>query len=167
LDGYSYFITVVTHQRNPILIDNIELLRKSFDHSKQKFQYNIDAIVILPEHFHTIITPQNADDYPYIIRSIKQYFSEHCEERYYEHLYQSDSRHQKGYKPVWQKRFFEHTIRDEKDYRVRLDYIHYNPVKHDHVTKVSDWEFSSFSKFVDKGFYDPNWGDFDANIDFE
>jgi len=167
LEGYSYFLTVVTHERNPILIENIELLRESFRHSKQKYEYEIDAIVILPEHFHTIITPTNPKDYPLIIRAIKQHFSKHCEEKHYKHLMQSQSRNTKGYKPIWQKRFYEHTIRDEKDYKLRLDYIHYNPIKHKLVDRVKDWNYSSFTQFVKSGVYDKNWGDFDATIDFE
>jgi len=167
MDGYSYFITVVTHQRNPILIDNIELLRESFRYSKQKYDYSIDAIVILPDHFHAIITLEQSQDYSLIIKTIKQYFSKYCDEKYYQHLHQSYSRYTKGYKSIWQKRFYEHTIRNERDYQVRLDYIHYNPIKHNLVKKAKDWEYSTFSKFVDRGDYDQNWGDFTDDIDFE
>ena len=167
IDGYSYFITIVTYQRNPILIDNIKLLKESLIYSKKKYQYNIDAIVILPEHLHIIITPKIAKEYSNIIKDIKSYFSKHCEERYYNHLYQSISRIKKGYKAVWQKRFYEHTIRDERDYKTRLDYIHFNPVKHNLANKAKDWEYSSFNKFVKNGIYNINWGDFDEKIDFE
>ena len=100
-DGYSYYFTVVTHRRNPILIDNIELLRKSFAVSKQKYNYNIEAIVILPDHIHMIITPKCAKEYPYIIRTIKQFFSKHCPPKYYEEQEQSMSRQKEGYKPIW------------------------------------------------------------------
>jgi len=79
MDGYSYFITVVTHQRNPILIDNIELLRESFRVSKLKYIYSIEAIVILPDHFHMIIKPEVSTDYPKIIRAVKYHFSRHLE----------------------------------------------------------------------------------------
>ena len=155
LDGFSYFLTVVT------------LLRESFRVSRSKYNYEIDAIVIMPDHFHMIVTPVISTDYPDIIKTIKQHFSEYCDEKYFQHLYQSNSRNAKGYKPVWQKRFYEHTIRDEKDYKIRLDYIHYNPVKHGLAGRVSDWEFSSFQKFVEKGYYDNHWGTFDQSIDFE
>jgi len=63
-DGYSYYLTVVTHRRNPILIENITLLRQSFAVSMQKYSYRIEAIVVLPDHFHMIITPQNVKEYP-------------------------------------------------------------------------------------------------------
>ena len=148
LDGYSYYLTVVTHQRNPILIDNIELLRESFRVSKRKYQYKIEGIVILPEHFHIILTPQNAKEYPHIIRTIKQYFSKHCEAKYYEHLEQSVSRYKEGYKPIWQKKYYEHTIRDEKDYLEKMEYIQFNPIKHQLVEDINDWEYSSFVKKV-------------------
>jgi len=167
LDGYSYFITVVTHQRNPILVENIELLRESFKASKCKYNYHIDAVVVLPDHFHVMLTPVVSKEYSDIIKTIKQHFSKHCDEKYYQHLWQSSSRDAKGYKPVWQKRFYEHTIRDEKDYKTRLDYIHFNPVKHQFVNTVSAWHYSSFEKFVDLGYYERQWGEFDESIDYE
>jgi len=143
-EGYSYFITVVTHQRNPILVDNIDLLRESFHASKAKFSYQIDAIVILPDHFHMLITPQNATDYPKIISTIKSYFSRHCDSRYYAHLEQSFSRHKSRYKPVWQKKYYEHTIRNEKDWLHHIQYTHTNPVKHHYATQADKWPHSSY-----------------------
>jgi putative transposase len=145
MDGYSYFITVVTHERNPILIKNIDLLRESFLVSKQKYLYNIDAIVILPDHFHMIITPKHADEYPHIIRTIKQHFSKHCLAVDYAHLSQSSSREKKGYSLIWQKRFYEHTIRNEKDLIEKMQYIQNNPVKHGYIAEVNRWEYSSFN----------------------
>ena len=167
LDGHDYFITVVTHDRNPILIDNIELLRESFRHAKTKFDFDIDAIVILPDHFHMIIRLDIPEEYPKIIGVIKSYFSKNCDHKFYSHLMQTQSRTKQNYKPVWQKRFYEHTIRDEKEYKTRLDYIHFNPVKHHHVSTANKWEYSSFKKFIKKGVYAEDWCDFDHEIDFE
>ena len=144
MNGYAYFITVVTHQRNPILIENIELLRESFRASKRKYQYSIDAIVILPDHFHMIITPQVATDYPKIIRALKYHFSKHLAAQYYIHLTQSHSRNKRGSKPIWQKRYYEHTIRNEKDYHEKLTYMYHNPVKHQYAEHVNHWKYSSF-----------------------
>ncbi|MFT7823539.1 MAG: transposase [Sulfurimonas sp.] len=149
------------------MIENIELLRESFKHVKHQFSFTIDAIVILPDHIHTIVTFEDVKEYPKIIGSLKRYFSSHCDPKHYQHLIQSHSREVQNYKPIWQKRFYEHAIRDEKDYKIRLDYIHYNPVKHGLAGKVSDWEYSSFQKFVEKGYYDNDWGAFDESIDFE
>ena len=142
--GYTYFITIITYTRNPILIENIELLRESFRQSKKKFKYDIDAIVILPDHIHMLITPQIATDYPKIISSIKAYFSKHCDKKYYAHLEQSMSRDKKRYKPIWQKKYYEHTIRDEFDMYFHLNYIEQNPVKHGLVGEAFCWEYSSF-----------------------
>ena len=146
LDGYSYFITVVTHQRNPILLENIELLRKAFKISKAKYNYNINAIVILPDHFHMIITPKYSEEYPKIISMIKRYFTRHCEEKYYAHLEQSLSRHKRNMKPVWQKRFYEHTIRNDKDMLEKLQYMYHNPVKHQYTNDPKEWKYSSFTR---------------------
>jgi len=141
LSGHSYYITMVTYKRNLLLVDNIELLRERFRESKRYFTYNIDAIVIMPDHIHMIITPKNVMDYPKIIRAIKYNFSRHfnMEEE------QSYSRYKRQLKPIWQKRYYEHTIRDEKDYVEILNYIKYNPVKHGYIEDVKDWEYSSFT----------------------
>jgi len=144
LEGHSYYLTVVTHERNPILVENIELLRKSFRVSKQKYDYSIEAIVVMPEHFHVILTPEKSTDYPHIIRTIKQYFTKHCERKYYEHIEQSMSRHKEGYKLIWQKKYYEHTIRDKKDFYEKLNYVYNNPIKHGYVEKIEDWEYSSY-----------------------
>ncbi len=167
LNNYPYFITVVTHQRNPILIENIDLLRDSFKYAKTKFDFQIEAIVILPDHFHLILELDNSKEYSKIIGVLKSYFSKNCNVKYYEHLSQSYSREKQNYKPIWQKRFYEHTIRNERDLKLRLDYIHFNPVKHNLVSTASEWEYSSFDKFVKLGEYDKEWGDFDNSIDLE
>ncbi len=145
-DGYSYFLTVVTHQRNPILIDNIALLRESFTASKARYDFKIDAIVVLPDHFHVVITPKISTEYPGIIRSIKYHFSKNCRPKYYEHLNQSASRAKRGNKPVWQKRYFEHTIRNEKDWTMTMEYMYHNPVKHGYAVSVREWAYSSFNR---------------------
>jgi len=140
-DGYSYYLTIVTHRRNPILIDNISLLRQSFAQSKKRFNYRIDAIVILPEHIHMVITPKRATDYPKIIGAIKAYFSRYYNDANEE---QSNSRHKKRYKAIWQKKYYEHTIRNEKDWHETMAYMQHNPVKHGLVDDVNNWEYSSF-----------------------
>ncbi len=167
VDGYDYFITVVTYERNPLLIENIDLLRESFKYAKTKFDFTIDAIVVLPDHFHMIIKTGEAKNYSKIIGVVKSYFSKQCDPKFYTHLLQTQSRIQQNYKPVWQKRFYEHTIRDEKDYKRRLDYIHFNPVKHGYVNSVKEWEYSSFRKCVKNGIYSPAWCEYDADVDYE
>jgi len=145
-NGQSYFLTMTTYGRNPILIENIELLRKSFWVSKQNYDYEVDAIVVLPDHIHMILTLDNAKNYPKIIRSIKQYFSKRCDKKYYVYYPQSKSREAEGYFPIWQKRFFEHTIRNEKDLAMILEYMLNNPIKHGLIENKNDWKYSSFYK---------------------
>jgi len=145
-DGYSYYITIVTHGRNPILVENIELLRESFRQSKKVFAYRIDEIVVLPDHLHMVITPAVSSEYPKIIGYIKAYFSRHCDERYFVEEHQSYSRHQRRHKPIWQKRYYEHTIRNDKDMQEKIQYMENNPVKHGWTENTKDWQYSSFHK---------------------
>jgi len=139
LQGHSYYLTIVTHRRKAILIDNIEALRESFRESKRYYDYQIDAIVILPDHLHMIITPRNAQDYPKIVRAIKYNFSIQLSKD----EEQSMARHKKGMNPIWQKRYYEHTIRDEKDYLRCIEYMKNNPIKHGLVENSEGWKYSS------------------------
>lgn len=154
------FITVVTNNRQPILVDNIELLRESFKRAKQTYNFEIFASVILPDHMHFIIHPENIDEYPKIIFAIKYHFARNVNVGGVgtPPYNVSQSKGTKGEKGVWQRRYWEHTIRDEDDLYKHLDYIHYNPVKHAHSKNVKDWEFSSFEKFVERGNYETSWG---------
>lgn len=157
------FITMTTFKRNPILIKKVELLRNSIKKVKEKFKFEIFGIVILPEHIHTILKPENIKEYPTIIKSIKSQFSRGISNEEIECIrqYLTESKLKKKEKGVWQRRYWEHTIRDEKDIYKHLGYIHYNPVKHGYVKKVKDWQYSSFHKFVKEKIYDENWGNTD------
>lgn len=153
LKGYNYiFLTVVTCYRQKILINNIELLRKSFKYARMKYEFEIVAGVVLPEHFHCVLRLNNENDYPEIVRLIKYYFSCHCSSN----LPLSDSKIKKLEKGIWQRRYWEHIIRDEKDLNMHLDYIHYNPYKHYKIVP-KDWKYSSFNKFVKADYYDIEW----------
>jgi len=147
-NGYSYFLTIVTQGRAPVLIDNIEQLRYSFKLSKQKYHYTIDGIIILPDHIHMIITPQNANDYPKIISHIKRSFVYGIDENYKSEakVKLSRSSYQRKLSGIWQKRFYEHTIRNEKDWLEKMHYIQHNAVKHGLVDDWEQWEYSSFRK---------------------
>jgi putative transposase len=87
---------------------------------------------------------------------IKSYFSRNCDETYKSNT--SSSNQKRREQAVWQRRFWEHRIRDERDFAAHVDYIHYNPVKHGLVKVPSDWEWSTFHKYVKKGIYDIHWG---------
>lgn len=167
-NSYKYiFITIVTHDRNEILIQNIDTLRKSFIFAKTKYSFDIFSCVILKDHFHMIIKLENNKDYSEIIRLIKYYFSLHININ----TQPSNSKIRKREKGIWQRRFWEHTISNEKDLYKHIDYIHYNSYKHYKIAP-KDWEYSTFSKFVKNDFYDIDWCNFNDihkinNLDFE
>ena len=146
------FLTVVTNNRRKILIQNIEILRDALKNAKKYFNFEALAIVVLPDHFHLLVKPKSIKDYPKIITSIKYYFSRNI------NVVGLESPTYDRSKGIWQRRYNEHKIRDENDLHKHLDYIHYNPVKHEQVTCVKDWKHSSFEKFVKKGNYDMSWG---------
>ncbi len=154
LSGASYFFTLVTEQRRPLLIKNIDRLRLAFRRVRNKYPFRIDAIVILPEHLHTIWTlPDGDSDYAHRWMQIKRNFSSGLD-----FMPSTPSQLAKREKGIWQRRFWEHYIRDEQDWQQHLNYIHFNPVKHGHVDRVSDWPYSSFHRLVKQGWYSNDWG---------
>jgi len=155
LKGGCYFFTAaLAERRSRLLTENIQALRTAFHEVKQAHSFKIEAVVILPDHLHCIWTlPEGDDDFSTRWRQIKAAFSRRLPKT--EH--RSKSRLNKGERGVWQRRFWEHAIRDEVDYQRHVDYIHYNPVKHGYVTRVVDWPFSSFHRYVKLGVYPANW----------
>lgn len=154
--GASYFFTINLADRSSYLLTKeIETLRYAFKTVKQKHPFHIDAIVILPDHLHMLCTmPDNDADFSKRIKLIKYYFSYHISKT--ELI--SNSRRKKSERGIWQRRFWEHYIRDEADYYAHIDYIHINPVKHNHVKQVKDWQYSSFHRFVADGLLPIDWG---------
>jgi putative transposase len=156
--GGSFFFTLVTYERQPILTrpDHIDRLRAAFKREIEKYPFALDAIVILPDHLHALWhLPEGDRDFSGRWSRIKRYFSIGCVGATAE---QSDSRRQKRERMVWQRRFWEHTIRDEEDWRRHIDYIHFNPVKHGYARSAGEWPHSSFQRCVQKGWYAPDWG---------
>ncbi len=154
-DGGTYFFTVNLADRTScLLVDQVDLLRAAFRAVHAAHPFVIDAIVILPDHLHAIWTlPHNDRDYSLRWRLIKTTFSRkqpHVEER-------SASRISKGERGIWQRRYWEHLIRDERDYAAHVDYVHINPVKHKHSSRVIDWPHSSFHRFVRDGLLPSDW----------
>ncbi len=148
-------LIVVAYNRRNIFINNIELLRKAFKNAKDFFKFEIIAICVLPNHIHIIINPENINEYPKIVTSIKYYFSKNYNDIVETPTYGYVNKGEKG---VFQRRFFEHTIISEKELNNQIDYIHYNPVKHGFVKNVKDWKYSSFHKYLNQGLYEYNWG---------
>ena len=153
--GGTYFFTVaLRNRRSQTLTDHIEELRRAFRSVWQTYPFQIDAMVVLPEHLHAVLTlPENDADYSGRWRSIKSRFSKSPVESGVP--LEKDSR---GEYCLWRRRFWEHTIRDEGDLAAHVDYTHYNPVKHGLVTRVADWHYSTFHRYVRLGWADLDWG---------
>ena len=144
--GQIYFITSVTHDRQRILLENIDIFWAAVEKVKKDISFELSAWVIMPDHFHIIIDPLNSD-LSSIIKRIKLSFA---------YQFRNSKGMYRG--KVWQSRFWDHIIRDEKDLNKHLDYIHYNPVKHGLESNPFDWEHSSIHGFLKKGQYESDWG---------
>jgi putative transposase len=144
--GNIYFITNVTFQRKPVLVDNIDLLWTSFSTIKTKAAYDLIAWVILPDHFHVVIDPKR-NNISNVLQRIKMSFGFLWRKR----MYLRSGR-------VWQNRFWDHIIRDQKDMNRHIDYVHFNPAKHGYVNSPFDWTHSSIHKYHTEGFYSRDWG---------
>jgi putative transposase len=161
LEGGTFFFTVVTYRRLPILTSPVSrnLLRLAWEKTMERYPFTTDALCLLPDHLHCILTlPQGDTNYSIRWGEIKRIFSKAYLQKTGEGEPRNESPRKRGEAAIWQRRFWEHTIRDETDLNVHLNYIHYNPVKHGLVSNVSDWPWSSFQRFVKLGFYDPGWG---------
>ncbi len=153
------FVTFVTYNRREILLSNLQLLRDSFKQAISKFNFEIIAISTLKEHCHLILATENPSDIPNIIRAIKYYFSINIDKGFIcENL--SESATKRGEKGIWQRRYYDHIIRNEEDLRKHIDYIHYNSMKH-YAIAPKNWEYSSFKKFVQNEYYDIDWCNFE------
>ena len=147
------FMTIVTYIRMPILLNFIDLIKESIKYSKTKTEFNIEAIVILKDHIHIIISPKEIDAYPNIVKYFKTYFSRHIN---FDNPNLSEGKKYKKEKGIWQSRYWAHIILNEKDLYKHIDYIHFNSMKHYNILP-KDWKYSSFKKFVILGYYDENW----------
>jgi len=149
--GGCYFFTVVCYRRrnNFATEANVNLLREAFRRVKARHPFEIQAMVVMPDHLHCLWRlPEGDADFSTRWRDIKNWVSRRIE---------TPANH-RGKKAVCQRRFWEHVIRDDDDWARHVDYIHYNPVKHGYATAAADWPFSSFRKAVQEGWYDPDWG---------
>lgn len=153
--GGTYFFTVnLLNREARLLVEHIDALRAAVRKVRAQRPFHIDAWVVLPEHMHCVWTlPSGDDDYSSRWRAIKIAFAKTLPKT--ECL--SVVRERKGERGIWQRRFWEHTIRDEKDYAVHMDYVHINPVKHGLVARVQDWPYSSFHRWVAAGIYPLDW----------
>jgi putative transposase len=161
IPGGTFFFTIVTYERQPLFFnpDTRQLFRKAVHAVLDTHPFCEVAYCILPDHIHTIWTlPEHDSDYPIRWRAIKGNFS-----RWYQELFglltvNNESHQKRGEATIWQRRYWEHLIRDDFDYENHMDYIHYNPVRHGLVTRPQDWKWSSFEDHVKNGTYEPDWG---------
>ena len=153
--GGSFFFTVnLADRRSRLLAARVDLLREAFRYVRLRHRFSLDAIVVLPDYLHAIWTlPPGDADCAMRWRLIKAFFSRGIEAG--EQI--SASRERKGERGIWQRRYWEHTLRDERDFERRCDYIHFNPVKHGHVRAAAEWPHSSFHRFVKLGIYSADW----------
>ena len=158
-EGASYFFTVVTCQRYPIFRndDAVHLLQSCLRPVMYTHPFTLDAMVVLPDHLHCIWSLPSADrDFSTRWKQVKAQFTHRDLGEKAETI--SGSMHRKGEKGVWQRRFWEHLIRDQDDFNAHCDYIHYNPVKHGLVRSPSDWKHSTFRSLAEEGMYPADWG---------
>jgi putative transposase len=153
--GGTFFFTVTLRDRRlSALVEYADLLRYAFRTTRAALPFHVDAIVVLPEHLHTIWTlPPGDADFSSRWRKIKGAFTRSVGEAGV--TLERDAR---GEYDLWQRRFWEHTIRDDDDFRRCTDYIHYNPVKHGLVTSPADWKWSSLHRYIREGTLPPDWG---------
>lgn len=154
--GGTYFFTVNLLQRhnNDLLIRHIDTLREAVRSVRHRHPFQIHGWVVLPDHLHCIIElPVNDSDFATRWRLIKLEFSKSIPktER------RSRVRIRRGERGIWQRRYWEHLIRDEADYQAHMDYLHFNPVKHQYVTRVADWPYSTFHRLVEEDVYPVDW----------
>ncbi len=148
----TWFFTVVTAHRRHVLASSasMEALRGSIAEVQRDQPFVIDAWVVLPDHMHAIWTLQDSDFSRRWAR-IKRGFTRRCGLPHVS-LRGSDA-------GIWQRRFWEHLVRDDDDFARHMDYVHYNPVKHGHVARVIDWPWSTFHRCVRRGPNTPDWGE--------
>ena len=159
--GGTFFFTLVTYDRIPIFEEALSrrLLRKAWIAEMRIRPFFQEAICLLPEHLHFVLRlPEGDSDFSTRISGIKARFTRAYLGSGHGELGEKRVRRDKGERAVWQRRYWEHMIRDDEDYRRHVDYVHYNPVKHGLVRNVRDWPWSSFHRYVKNGVYSSDWG---------
>jgi len=156
IKGATYFFTVnLANRKIALLVDEFEKLRLAMNKVKTHHPFILDAFVVLPDHLHAIWTlPENDNDFAKRWMLIKAGFSRQLPKN--EII--NKSRLKKGERGIWQRRYWEHLIRDDVDYEMHVNYIHHNPVKHGYVERAIDWRYSTIHDYVEKGIISSDWG---------
>jgi putative transposase len=162
IKGGTYFLTLVTYKRRNIFYSSQarQLLLDSINHVKEIHPFYLMAYCILPNHIHLLWQMQEDDsNYSTKIAEIKKLFSKWYTNEFGSLRMVNPSTAKRGESGLWQRRFWEHYIRDEVDLHRHIDYIHFNPVHHGLVARVKDWPSSSFFNYVQSGVYELDWGE--------
>jgi putative transposase len=163
--GGCWFFTVnLLERRKALLVEHIDELRDAVEKTRERYPFVIDAIVVLPDHVHAVWTlPPGDADFSLRWRLIKSRFAQVLPKQ--ERI--SDVRRARNERGIWQRRFWEHLIRDDADYARHIEYCYINPVKHELVSRVRDWPHSSFHRDVRAGIFPEDWaGDVHASGEF-
>ncbi|MFC7420766.1 transposase [Iodobacter arcticus] len=154
--GATYFFTVnLANRKSALLLEQIDLLREAIRKIRHSHPFKIIAIVVLPDHLHAIWRlPVGDADFPLRWALIKATFSRSIQKT--EVIIKS--RKLKRERGIWQRRYWEHLIRDDEDLAKHVAYIYFNPVKHGYVTKAVDWPYSSIHRAIRLGDIDEEWG---------
>jgi putative transposase len=154
VEGATYFFTLTLRDRTrTTLTDHADALRAIVQEVRKQIPFTIDAMVILPEHLHAVWTlPEGDSNYVRRLRLMKARFTSHLLRD--GEMIAKDAR---GEYAVWQKRYWEHTIRDETDFEMHINYVHFNPVKHGYVKRASDWPHSSIHRYIRSGLVSADW----------
>lgn len=164
--GGTYFFTVVTYRRQPFLCDEIvrNALREAIRTTQTSHPFTIDAWVLLPDHLHCIWTlPPGDANFGVRWAMIKRFVTKSCASNLQRDEWLNKSKQCRNESTIWQRRFWEHQIRDDLDRETHMHYLHYNPVKHGYVKAVSDWPFSTFHRYVGQGTYTEDWAGVSAS----
>ncbi len=156
IDGGVFFFTVALADRSSdLLVRQVDRLRRFYRLTQERFPFETIAICILPDHLHAVwALPLGDCDYPLRWSVFKASFSRGLAEV----TPRSASKIAKRERGLWQRRYWEHAIRDDADLERHVDYVHFNPVKHGYVSQVRDWPFSSFHRYVERGILPADWG---------
>ena len=153
--GGTFFFTVTLADcGSRLLVEHINRLRRAYGITQSRHPFHTIAVCVLPDHLHAIWQLPDGDaDFGRRWGAIKRLFSVSFDAV----ANRSASKLAKREKGIWQRRFWEHAIRDDTDLARHVDYIHFNPVKHGHVGQAADWPYSSFHRHVRDGVYPPDW----------
>lgn len=154
--GGTYFFTLTLQDRTSrLLVDRIDALRAATAQVRRRHPFAIDACVVLPDHLHAIWTlPREDADFAMRWMLVKSAFSRALPAG----EYRQPSRRRRSERGIWQRRFWEHQIRDESDFAKHVDYVHYNPVRHGYAEAAAAWPYSTVHRYIERGLLPSDWG---------